>query len=1208
MHTKNKPISNSDIAIVGMAVRFPEAKNYDVFWDNLCNGKESVRDLPDTRKVELEDSLDCKINNIDFQRFGYVDSISGFDSEYFNISEEESKIMDPQQRWLLELTDTAILDAGYTSTLLRNSSVGVFIANSTNHYSKYLKYSPMNMINSVTSAPAGRIAYTFDFKGPVFSTDSACSSSLTSLHYAIMSLRNSECDYAVVGGCRLSILPVVYDEDYLTPIQSKRQRVSAFDETADGTIGGEGGAVIVIKLLKDAIRDNDNIHCIIKNTGINSNGNRSNGMNSPNQTAQSELIVSTLKKSGLDTSAISYIEAHGTGTVLGDPVEASAMQQVFKNDSRAKNTLPIGSVKSNIGHLDSVSGLAGLIKAVLCIKNKKIPKSINFTKLNPLIDFKNSPLFVNESLIDWKPENKRRALVTSLGLIGTNTNVILEEADFDIAENYTEENIFTFSNENKEMLEESVLKIISAANKHENLNNVAFTLNLGRNHYSNRFSVVAESYDSLEKEVQEILQSCKGTLHSDFIPKKVGFIFQNITANDIDPTKLLSSKVFAKHYLRILDITKNPLFSYYCGYAEMLISFGVEPSTLIGIQKTRCIAEYLENRNNLDYCLKQFNKGEYENFQKVKLKELINKLEAKDFNVFYIITSKKEETSLKDICQSGSKLKYIFCNEDKYLNLISEMYNYRFDLNWEMIYSIDSNRKRISLPTYDYNHKHFFNLENIPSGYKSQISELKTDRKNISHINEEMLESEIFDIFKGVFGDELSYNQSIDDNYFDSISIMQVIARIKMNFGANISFNLFYRADNVRKIIKNIISEVVKNKIVTTSKKEFSLDIETISIKSNDIKSILITGVTGFLGAHLLVELLNKTESEIYCLVRSHESISSSQRFRELFIFYFNEALYDKYSDRINLVTGDVSRNKLGLNEEAYFNLANNVDTVIHSAGYVKHQGAWDEFYNINVKGTNNIIDFCLCGKAKKMHHMSTYAIAGSNSEEILFKENDFNIGQNLDEHVYSRSKFIAEKNIIEGRAKKLNCSIYRVGNLVGRYSDGQFQKNIGDNSVYNMLKAFFTILKKVPSSFESGHSIELLPVDICSEMIVDIILGTSSEKVNYHILNPQKVKFSDIRKEMEQFNYAVESCPDKDIEEYVSGELRKNLGSKELNWLYMTIKDKPVNNLKISTEFTESVLEMIGYSRQIDDQKMLNNIIKYCLETNYFSTGGGNA
>ena len=435
MEDKNNEAAK-DIAIIGIAVKMPKAEDVESFWQNLKDGVNCIGDIPEDRKKDMEQLLgmeyDFTNNKTKFIKSGYMNDIDKFDYKFFSISPLEAKLMDPNHRVFLQTAYKAIEDAGYTREKLAGSSTGVFVGHSdVNIYGSYItrtepQLTGISIPGNMSSILSGRLSYLLDLKGPNMLVDTACSSSLVAIYQACKAIRSGDCEQAIAGGLRINFFPI--EGAYETGIESKNDKVKAFDDNSDGTIWGEGVAVILLKPLDKALTDKDNIYAVIKGVAANQDGT-SISMTAPNSLAQKEVILSAWKDAGIDPETISYIEAHGTGTKLGDPVEITGIQKAFMEYTDKKQFCAIGSIKPNIGHLDNASGATSLIKAVLALKNKIIPPSLNFEIPNRAIAFEQSPVYVADKKINWETNGfPRRCGVSSFGFSGTNCHIVLEEA------------------------------------------------------------------------------------------------------------------------------------------------------------------------------------------------------------------------------------------------------------------------------------------------------------------------------------------------------------------------------------------------------------------------------------------------------------------------------------------------------------------------------------------------------------------------------------------------------------------------------------------------------------------------------------------------------------------------------------------------------------------------------------------------------------
>ncbi|OBF10606.1 polyketide synthase [Mycobacterium sp. ACS4054] len=433
--TRNGPAERVDIAIVGLSTRLPGDMNSpEETWQALMEGRDAITDLPEGRWSEFleEPRLAERLANAR-TRGGYLKDIKGFDSEFFAVAKTEADNIDPQQRMALELTWEALEHARIPASSLRGGSVGVYVGVSNNDYS-FLAVSdptvahPYAITGTATSIIANRVSYFYDFRGPSVAVDTACSSSLVAAHQAVQALRNGECDVAVAGGVNALVTPVVtlgFDE--IGQVLSPDGRIKSFSSDADGYTRSEGGGMLVLKRVDDARRDGDQILAVIAGSAVNHDG-RSNGLIAPNQDAQADVLRRAYKDAGIDPRTVDYIEAHGTGTVLGDPIEAEALGRVVGRGRPADRPALLGAVKTNVGHLESAAGAASLAKVVLALQHDKLPPSINFAGPSPYIDFDGMRLKVVDTATDW-PRYGGYALagVSSFGFGGANAHLVVRE-------------------------------------------------------------------------------------------------------------------------------------------------------------------------------------------------------------------------------------------------------------------------------------------------------------------------------------------------------------------------------------------------------------------------------------------------------------------------------------------------------------------------------------------------------------------------------------------------------------------------------------------------------------------------------------------------------------------------------------------------------------------------------------------------------------
>ncbi|KAI1350019.1 nonribosomal peptide synthetase 7 [Xylaria sp. FL0043] len=522
--------SHDDIAIVSMACRFPGGvSSPDEYWDFLEKGGDGIIDVPKDRwDADAIYSADPDAPGKSYcRRGGFIaedmEGIYSFDAPFFGISPREGRTLDPAQHIMLETCWEAFERAGYATHHLRGSHTGVFIGhvNVSAYNSAARDLDDLDgyaVTGSIGASMSGRISYVLGLEGPSLTVDTACSSSLVSTHLACTALRQGECDMAVAGGVTLMLTPALHVEFSRVKGISADGTCRAFDDCTDGTGFSEGSAAVVLKRLSDAQRDGDEIHAVIRGTAVNHGGRAAASLTTPSGAAQERLIRSALTASGLNPNDIDYIDAHGTATKLGDPIEGTALAEVFKGRPADQLPLLVGSVKSNIGHTQAAAGLASLIKVVLALKNNTLPRTIHVSKPSSLVDWEASNMALVLENRPWSPDGsrRRRAGVSSFGISGTNAHLIIEEARPKIAQTRQDISLmptvipFLLSAQNDTALRQQAEKLYMHVSKTEGddrqyLIDAAYTLATRRSHFRRRLVLLARDKEGL----LDMLLSCR---------------------------------------------------------------------------------------------------------------------------------------------------------------------------------------------------------------------------------------------------------------------------------------------------------------------------------------------------------------------------------------------------------------------------------------------------------------------------------------------------------------------------------------------------------------------------------------------------------------------------------------------------------------------------------------------------------------------------
>lgn len=536
-------MGKEEIAIIGMAGRFPKASNVDEYWDNLRKGRDCVEEIPEIR-FHIDDfyDFDIKKKNKTYCRWmGTVPNADLFDEKFFNISPAEALLMDPQQRLFLEESYHALEDAGYAGELIKNVECGVFVGVGSSDYMGKIRQEDCELntqllLGSQSSIIPARIAYFLDLKGPNMPIDTACSSSLVAIHQACNAIRAGECGMAIAGGACILTTPDLFIMTSKSEMLSKSGRCKTFDDNADGFVPSESVGAIILKPLNAALQDNDYIYGIIRGSRVNQDG-KTNGITAPSGDSQYKLETELYDLYHINPEEISYIETHGTGTKLGDPIEVSALKRAFEKYTDKKNFCALGSVKTNIGHALPAAGIASIIKVLLCMKHGELVPTLHYEHLNEHIDLEDSPFYVNKEVKEWNTTGKRTAAVSAFGLSGTNCHLVVEEPER--IENkkrklQTPWHMIALSAKTEKNLKCRVHELLAwmeQAKTDLSMDDVEYTLLAGRGHFRMRLAFIAAN----KKETIRILHEiAKGDMYSCFTSKNKEADVSNINQKDIE--------------------------------------------------------------------------------------------------------------------------------------------------------------------------------------------------------------------------------------------------------------------------------------------------------------------------------------------------------------------------------------------------------------------------------------------------------------------------------------------------------------------------------------------------------------------------------------------------------------------------------------------------------------------------------------------------
>ncbi|BBB92541.1 MAG TPA: non-ribosomal peptide synthetase [Methylomusa anaerophila] len=571
------------VAIVGMSGLFPMAKNLNEFWESLAGGKDCITEVPNDRWDwrEYYGDPEKEANKTKVKWGGFIEGVDEFDPLFFGISPREAEVMDPQQRLMMTYIWKAIEDAGYSAQSLSGTQTAIFVGTTSSTYSLLLAKANINIegysfTGLVPSVGPNRMSYFLNVHGPSEPIETACSSSLVAIHRAVCALNDGACEMAIAGGVHIMLTPEAHISFSKAGMLCEDGRCKTFSDKANGYVRGEGVGMLFLKKLKDAEEAGDHIYGVILGTAEN-HGGRANSLTAPNPKAQAEVLKAAYIKANIDPRSVSYVEAHGTGTELGDPIEINGLKTAFKElyrltgDTEVSNAhCGLGSVKTNIGHLELASGVAGVIKVLLQLKHKTLAKSLHCDTLNPYIQLENSPFYILQETKEWKTlhspdgsELPRRAGISSFGFGGVNAHVVIEEY-IPQALALSQSRVFSdnpaiilLSAKNKDRLYEQAKQLLAAIQEQQftddDLANMAYTLQVGRQPMEERLAVIVDSIQELAEKLSGFLKEQDNV--SDLFRGHVKSNKDTITIFDADEElqEVIHKWIQRKKYDKLLD-------------------------------------------------------------------------------------------------------------------------------------------------------------------------------------------------------------------------------------------------------------------------------------------------------------------------------------------------------------------------------------------------------------------------------------------------------------------------------------------------------------------------------------------------------------------------------------------------------------------------------------------------------------------------------
>jgi thioester reductase-like protein len=1069
-----------DIAVIGMAGRYPMARDNDELWANLLAGKDGIVEIPKDRwdhgQYFSEDKDEVGATYAKWG--GFLSDVDKFDPRFFNISPKEAEAMDPQQRLFLETSWAALEDAGYTPRRISASArargkkdAGVFAGVIYGEYSFFVDIP----IAGYWAVP-NRVSYHFGFNGPSFAVDTACSASLTAIHLACESLRRGECAYAIAGGVNVSIHPGKYLLMSYGRFASSDGRCRSFGAGGDGYVPGEGVVALLLKPLQEAREDGDRIYGVIRSSTIN-HGGRTNGFTVPSPNAQAELITEALDEAGVDPRKLSYVEAHGTGTALGDPIEITALTKAYRRFTQDRRFCAIGSAKSSIGHLEAAAGATGIVKALLQLQHETLVPSLHSETLNPNIDFDASPFYVVRDVRPWPrgaggdASQPRLASVSSFGAGGSNAHVILEEHPEPLSPAVTGggPQLILLSARREERLQEAARNLLrflrSERGMKTPLADIAWTLMTGREAFEHRLAVVTSSHEDLVARLEDFVGG-----------RKAQGTFAGVARTHRDTDDLPGEAEPDRDYLRNL---------FERGYLTRLAEFWsqgwvIDWEGLRGARRGRVVSlpSYPFARERYWIVPEEFRR------QGTAPSTVAPVVRAP--TVVEPVLTRVEPAKVAPAAMAARPV--------------------------PVVQPVPVAPAPATPPAGDGDFR-----ARLQAQVKSIFAELT-----------KLPES------------ELDVDADFFDFGFDSVASVRMLNRLMKVYGARVPATAMQEYNTIRSFVSHVVdagyitedSAPAPAPAAHASAPSATPGVPASAPAAEKLtraepfpaENIFITGVTGVLGGKLLHDLLTTTSARIACLVRGESLEQAKKR-----ILYFLETydpqgrLTEAFHQRVTPVLGDVTFDRFGLDTAAYARLAAETDVTLHAAGKTTLVTFYEALAPINVEGTRRVIDFALLTKHRYMVYVSSFSALGDrlNFNNPPFTERDLELGQGYDHLPYQETKYQAEKLIRAATERGLVWNIFRPGNIMGDGHTGRYPfAEVSVKGVYYDI--FKTVIESGLSMMSPVHW-DITPVDYVSAAMIHLSLRRPSYRETYHLTNPDIRRYYDVVNHLCDFGYDIQ-------------------------------------------------------------------------------------
>ncbi len=1215
---------NESIAIIGIAFELANVKSWSDLTRSLDNKETFIQPLPPNRIHDIHE----RFGEIEMANGGYLDHIDQFDRECFELSKRDAVRTIPEHRYFLMHALRAFYDAGYTKDDLKGSNTGIFYVAANSTYTRFLDES-IGDFDGIRGIEATKLANFLDLRGPMIDINTTCSSSLAAAHCACVSLQNRESDMILVGGVKFSA--ITKDTVRNAVVMSKTEQCRPFDASANGLVNGEGAIFMVLKRLTDAEKDNDPVYGIIEGSALNHGGARIASLTAPSSEAQKEVIIKAWENAKVDPREIRFIEAHGTGTILGDPIEFKAISDAFREKRVAESVCGISSFKGQVGHLDTMAGLAGLLRLVAALNVEVLPVQANFTSINAHINEGNSNARVQREAAHWPVINgTRKGGVSSFGLTGTNVHAVVSKKEISASTNeQSPYNFIQISESSKDRLHKLKKEMARYVENNESVNLDLFS------HKVNRLFNIDKCVDGIIfANREQLLNQLKS--NDEEIPAETAFFLLDLDILSYDTelvNKILGensiiktqwNSLIGEHYLPLLassNAVLSVLFQFTL-YSYLLSLLGNKVQ-LITKQGEGVLQDMIKNKIKVEDIIKnpdliqlnpnQFNRQGFEDYlfrnysqQKIVIVDFSREVQER-FMGSDNIAAISGAFEAKERFRLYKELLTINMTPLKTTNTPFVFQGLQFPY-YDLQRYWPENTKKIITNT---------GADNDAAVSESSAGEIES----VKALTLEEVRTRVQLVWQKIL--EKDEDIALEDDFFesggDSLSGLDMLAAIDEEFnGKLVGYEEMYSFSTLEKLSAILYDRLSKTSGTVEKHQEENIQEDAVVRSSryaalkNTIQSstvpgrishgdILVTGATGLLGPFLVKSLIDNTKANVICLVRGKNKQDAHSRFWNVYQSCFNTNEHE----RIAVICGDLFDEKIFSDSEAD-QLLRNVDVVYHAAGSPAFVGNPDLKENINYKGTRHLFDWAVSHNVKYFNYFSTIGLAGNGVPGHIdaFYETDINVGQDTTNLVHPGTKLLAEEYMNSHKPSSLVVNTFRLPNIGGRYSDGFSRIDMTRNLMHLKLQTIYKLGQYSDDFLNHNAQILLVPVDFLADTICQLSLLDQRLLNTFHLVYKGWFTMPEIISAFKNNGIHLLKV---DHESFMVHIERWKETSKDYttSLVKYTTYDKQKNKNKFSVLFdaTRVLMEKIDMDVEYDRVVYLNNIVSYCTKNGFLNS-----